>query len=134
MPTAAHKTAHSDVAVFLTNALEATSKTQQEIANEAGFPRSNVLSMMKMGMTKLPIVRIPAIADALGVDKVELFRLAMSEYSPELLEVCDQMYDLDRLNRGERELLKRLRLHTKGKSFRLNASANDTIDELAKHL
>ena len=124
------KATHSKVAAFLNAAIEASSKTQLDIANEAGFPRANIISMLKQGITKLPISRIPATAKALEIDEIQLFRLAMEEYMPEMLEVTDHVYGRDKLNAGETDLLKRLRMHTGGKSFRLNAESDAIIDEL----
>lgn len=128
------KSAHSKVAVYLNNRIDASAKTQQEIAEEVGFPKSNVISMLKMGITKLPIARIPAMAKALEVDPVELFRLCMEEYMPDMLKVCDEIYEREKMSAGETELLKRLRLQTKGKSFRLDTAAKELIDELGAQL
>lgn len=128
------KGAHSKVAAYLTHHVDASSKSQNQIAEEAGFPRSNIISMMKMGMTKVPIARVPALAKSLDVDPVEFFRMCMEEYSPELLAVADEMYGRDKMNAGETELLQRLRLQTGGKSFRLNSDHKRMIDDLAKEL
>ncbi len=128
------KGAHSKVAVFLTNAIDASPKSQAEIAEEAGFPKSNIISMIKMGLTKLPVVRVPAMAKAIDVDPVELFRMCMEEYMPDLLKVTDEIYEKDKLNAGENEVLKRIRLHTGGKSFRLDANQKAELDDFARNL
>src|SRR5690606_23967372 len=57
-------------------------KTQQQIAREAGFPRSNMLSMIKKGKTRLPLERVPALAKALEIDPAVLFRVALKELWP----------------------------------------------------
>jgi hypothetical protein len=90
--------------------------------------------MLKQGITKLPITRVPGMAEAIGVDPIELFRLCMEEYMPDMLKVCDEIYGRDKLSAGEAELLKRLRLHTGGKSFRLDNAARALIDELGESL
>lgn len=99
----------SKVAAFIAAAIERSGKTQLEISAEAGFPRSSVLSMIKQGQTKMPLARIPQMARALEVDEVEFFRLAMGEYMPELLRICDQMFACERLTEGEAALLGELR-------------------------
>jgi len=99
----------SVVAAYIAAAIEKSSKTQLEISAEAGFPRSSVLSMIKQGQTKMPLARIPQMARALDVDEVEFFRLAMSEYMPDLLRICDAMYARDALSEAERLLLKEVR-------------------------
>jgi hypothetical protein len=55
-------------------------KNQQEVAYEAGFERHNFLSMMKMGISKIPLDRVPRLAKALEVDPAHLFRLALDQH------------------------------------------------------
>lgn len=77
----------SRTALFLAEAIEHSSKTQREIARDAGFNRPNVLSMMKAGDTKVPIERIPALAKACGADARRFLWIALEEYHPEIWEV-----------------------------------------------
>jgi transcriptional regulator with XRE-family HTH domain len=128
------KSAHSKVAVFLSRSIDACEKSQQEIANEVGFNRSNIISMLKQGITKLPVARVPAMAKAIGVDPTKLFRLTMEEYMPDLLKVCDEIYDADKLNAGEREMLDFVRMITSGKSFTLNAAARQHLEDFVKEV
>src|SRR4051812_35775881 len=67
-------------------------KTQREIAQEAGFPRPNMLSMLKSGDAKLPLERIPGLARALDADAAHLFRLAMTDHWPELAATIDVIF------------------------------------------
>lgn len=55
-------------------------KNQAEIAGEAGFANVNMLSMIKSGATRLPIDRVPALADALDVDPRRLLQLAIEQW------------------------------------------------------
>ena len=73
----------SPTATHLREAIEATEKTQREIAENAGLPHPNVLSMMKLGETKVPIPRIPALSAALGIDAATFIDIAMREYNPD---------------------------------------------------
>jgi len=54
-------------------------KTQAEIAAEAGFLNANVLSMIKSGSTKLALDRVPQLAKALECDPAFLLRLTMEQ-------------------------------------------------------
>ena len=72
---------------YLSNAIENCGLTQREIARRAGFPKPNVISMMKTGHKKVPIGRIPALADALDVSAFAFLRTAMLEYEPELWDI-----------------------------------------------
>ncbi|SFQ68761.1 Transcriptional regulator, contains XRE-family HTH domain [Roseivivax halotolerans] len=74
---------HSPTARLIADALDASGKTQREVAEEVGFPRQNVISMLRSGEMRLPIERAPALAHALGIDEKTLIRTAMTEYMPE---------------------------------------------------
>lgn len=76
-----------DVARRLTNLIDASGKTQREIAHEAGFASQNIISMIKSGDTKVPLNRVPALAKALGVEPQELFVECLEAYEPELFDV-----------------------------------------------
>ena len=54
-------------------------KTQAEIASQAGFVYVNMLAMIKSGTTRLPIDRVPALANALEVDPAYLLLLALEQ-------------------------------------------------------
>lgn len=74
----------SPTMVFLRNAIEESPKTQKEIARDAGFANPNALSMMKTGECKVPISRIPALADALEIDAGLFLKTALREYHSEI--------------------------------------------------
>jgi transcriptional regulator with XRE-family HTH domain len=59
--------------------LELRPKSQTEIAAEAGFPNANFVSMLKSGVSKLAIDRVPALAHALECDPAYLMRLALEQ-------------------------------------------------------
>ena len=55
-------------------------KTQAEIASQAGFTNVNMLSLIKTGSTRLPLDRVPALANALDVDPARLFQLSLEQW------------------------------------------------------
>jgi hypothetical protein len=68
----------SELAHFVSKRiLELRPKSQTEIAAEAGFPNANFLSMVKTGVSKLAIDRVPALALALECDAAYLMRLTL---------------------------------------------------------
>ena len=68
------------LAKFLqTRILQLKPKTQAEIAHEAGFQNANVLSMIRSGSAKMPLDRVPALAQALECDPARLLRLALDQ-------------------------------------------------------
>jgi transcriptional regulator with XRE-family HTH domain len=54
-------------------------KTQGEVATEAGFANPNMLTMLKQGATRVPLDRVPALAQALDCDPAWLLRLALEQ-------------------------------------------------------
>ena len=54
-------------------------KTQAEIASQAGFINVNMLAMIKAGSNRLPIDRVSALAKALDVDPAYLLLLALEQ-------------------------------------------------------
>tara|TARA_R110002051_G_scaffold30487_1_gene70519 strand:- start:25767 stop:26174 length:408 start_codon:yes stop_codon:yes gene_type:complete len=71
--------AGSELAIYVQRRileLRAT-KTQREIATQAGFPNPNMLTMIKLGDSKLAIDRVATLANALETDPKNLLRLAL---------------------------------------------------------
>ncbi|MHA6731249.1 XRE family transcriptional regulator [Devosia sp. A369] len=56
-------------------------KSQLEIASEAGFTSTNMMSLIKSGSTRLPLDRVPALAKALNVDPARLLQLALEQWA-----------------------------------------------------
>ncbi len=54
-------------------------KTQAQIAQEAGFVNPNMVTMLKLGTSKLPLDRVAALARALDVDPRHLWLLALEQ-------------------------------------------------------
>lgn len=92
------------VAEYLTKAIDLSGRTQRAIAAEVGYPKPNVISMMRQGQTKIPIGKIPLFAKALGVDPAHMLRIALAEYHPEVWEVIRSTIG-DPLTRNEALLL-----------------------------
>lgn len=100
------------VASFLSFHIDSSGKTNKEISDEAGFARPNIISMLKSGVTRVPIARVTALAESIGVDPIRLFRLVMEEYNPEVLTVCDEVYGREKLSKNEAELIAYVRAHS----------------------
>ena len=100
------------VASFLGSSIEASEKTQLQIAQECGFDNPNILTMFKQGRTKLPIGRVGAIAKALDVDPAHLLRLVLLEYVPDTWEAIETVIHSTLLTANERELVNTYRTAT----------------------
>jgi hypothetical protein len=97
-------TSRPTVASELAEMIERCGKTHKQIAHEAGFPRPNVISMMKTGEMKVPIDKAPALATACGGDPVTFTRRVMEEYEPAAWAALEMTLG-EPLTAAERDLL-----------------------------
>ena len=77
----------SPTASMLSKAIDASGLTQREIADRIGLKHPNVISMIKQGTTRVPLNRIPALSQALGMDEKDFLILAIQEYHPGVHEI-----------------------------------------------
>lgn len=76
----------------LAQMIEKSGRSQREIADEVGYTKSNVISMMKKGKMPVPLDKAPALARACGEDPTEFMRLVVREYHPELWGVLEHTF------------------------------------------
>ncbi len=82
----------SPTAHMLAQAIDESDLTQREIADRVGFKHPNVLSMMKQGLTRVPLARIPALAQTLELDQAKFLLVAIKEYHEGVHDVlCDTL-------------------------------------------
>lgn len=89
---ASHAPKPQNLAEYISGQIQFCGKQQNEIAREAGFPKPNVISMIKTGATKLPLEKIGKFAKAIEVDPVFLLKLAMQEYMPATWQEIEKMF------------------------------------------
>jgi transcriptional regulator with XRE-family HTH domain len=97
------------VADFITRKIESAPISQREIASRLGYPNANILTMFKQGRTKIPIPKVPELAQALEMDPIELLRIVMSEYQPETWRVLERLIGESLVSTTELNLLKTVR-------------------------
>ena len=92
--------------MMISDAIEklAPQKTQRELAKEMGFMRANMLSMLKTGDAKVPIAKIPIVAEVLGIDPAKLLRTHLWETWPQFADVVFEIFG-GILTTAEREWL-----------------------------
>lgn len=100
---------HKTVAEYLDAQINLCGKSQKQIAEEAGFPKPNIITMFKKGDTKLPLEKIGKFAKAIEVDPIHLFKLCMSEYQPETWAEIQKMFGQPVLTVNELEILEVIR-------------------------
>jgi len=71
------------LADYIRNEIDHSELSQKELAQMVGFKNPNIITMIKLGNSKLAINRIPKFAKALNLDPVLLLDRAYTEYDPE---------------------------------------------------
>jgi transcriptional regulator with XRE-family HTH domain len=122
------------IAAYIDNQIDWVDKTAVQIAEEVGFPKPNILSMIRSGKTKLPIARIPKMAKALEVDPVFLLDMAMREYDPETWTVIKSLVGRPAVSNNQYELLEVIREARPGEDFKVTENNKEKIMEFFKSL
>lgn len=83
---------YSLTAQMLAKGIQESGLTQRDIADRVGFKQPNVLTMMQQGLIRVPLNRIPALSQVLGLDQTTFLLLAIEEYHKGVYEVlCDTL-------------------------------------------
>lgn len=64
--------------------------------------------MFKQGTTRVPVEKVPALADALEVDRVDMLNMWLAEYAPAIKEVLESNLGMA-TSKNERSWISRLR-------------------------
>jgi hypothetical protein len=106
--------AHTKMAQFLCRRIDELKaiKTTREIARQLGYPHGNIVSMFKSGQAKVPLDKIPALAEALDVDVGHLMRLGLEQYWPDKMDVITKVFSRI-VTDNELELIREIREGTK---------------------
>lgn len=82
----------SPTAQMLAKAIKDSGLTQRDLADRVGFKHPNILTMMEQGLIKVPLDRVPALSQALGLDQTRFLLVAIEEYHTGVYEVlCDTL-------------------------------------------
>ena len=111
--------------------INASGKSQRQIAYEMGYDKPNLITMFKQGTTRVPAEKVPALAEALEVDPAALLRMWMEDYSPELLAVVDANIGMA-LSRVERSWVVNLRKQFPGGLPLWDELAEEALKPLAR--
>ena len=79
------------VAAQIDLSIRRSGKTVKQIAQEVGL-KSNMISMMRFGKIRVPLARVPAIADALDIERWVLMYMCLSEYDPGLYAALETSF------------------------------------------
>lgn len=106
---AAPTTKARNVAEYISMQLHLCGKSQTQIAEEVGFEKPNVITMIKQGKTKVPLNKIGSMAKALEVDPVFFFRMVMNEYMPDLMDMIAAITNQPIITRNEMDFIHAIR-------------------------
>jgi hypothetical protein len=83
--------------------------SDHDLCVAVGLERAIALGLIKSGSMRMPLTKIPALATALALDPAELLKLALSEQSPDLLQVIEEAFNPMCLTATETNLIRHLR-------------------------
>ena len=98
-----------NVAEYISWQIQLCGKSQTEIAQQTGFDKPNVITMIKQGKTKVPLNKIGSLAKALEIDPVHFFKLVMSEYQPDLLDIITAITSQPLITKNELDFIEVIR-------------------------
>lgn len=106
--------AGSKMASYLSKQIDALKGdvSQRDIAAALGYERPNIISMFKTGEAKVPLDKIPELAEALRVDVAHLMRLGLEQYWPDKMRVINEAFGGFVVTSHEKELVKLFRSAT----------------------
>jgi len=102
------------VAEYVSKQIDITQIPQKEIAERMGYKTSNIITMFKQGLTKIPLNKVMPLAKILGIDPIFLFRLAMQEYHPQTWESIEEIVGGHLVTGHERYILEIVRETSEG--------------------
>ena len=97
-----------EVAVFLEKVINQSTYSQKEIAEMCGFNSPNIITMLKQGLTKVPIDKIPMLAKILDLDCAEFFEFVMKRYKPKEYKVIVEVFG-EPISDAEKSIIRLLR-------------------------
>ena len=113
------------VAKFIAQQIDRGGRLQEDIASDCGFMNRNMISMIKNGVTKLPLSKIGVLARALDIDPTYLLRLALQEYMPEAWAVFEEVLGRSPfVTKSELDLLDLVRHRSQGRPIDLSLLDN----------
>lgn len=122
--------ATAELVSIIDRQMSALGLTQQNVAEAVGFNNRNMLTIIKKGLGKLPIERVPAMAKCLKVDERHLMRLALLQsYSPEIVNMILGVTDY-MVSANERAIIETIRSATNNSDPELTPDLTEKIQAI----
>jgi hypothetical protein len=94
---------------FISAHLRQSGVSIEEVSLKCGWGGPQPLRMILEGVTKLPIPKVPELANALGIDSGDLLGMVMREYMPETWETLMETFQGLSYTPAERMVIERVR-------------------------
>jgi hypothetical protein len=91
--------------------------SDDDLAEEIGYPSGRVIAMIKTGAVRLPLSKVHALATALELEPGRLMRMALNDTDPELLPSIERCMGPLTLTHAEVKLINILRERAQGKDM-----------------
>jgi hypothetical protein len=106
--------------------------SQADIARALDYEKANIISMFKTGMTKVPLDKIPALAEVLRVDPAHLMKLGLEQYWPGRINILNQFFE-QMVTANELELVKAVREAAGDTDYKFRPETLAEIRELVQN-
>jgi len=93
---------------YLEDMINRSGIRQNEISDALDLPKSNIITMYKQNRTRMPIIRVPAMARILKLDVANMVNRWFKTYEPEQLAVIEETFGMS-LSKNEKEIIKAMR-------------------------
>jgi predicted XRE-type DNA-binding protein len=74
----------------LEDLINGSDMTQKELAQQLGYEQPNIITMFKVGSTRVPLEKVIELAKALGADPQQMLRDWFDAYMPGVNTMIDQ--------------------------------------------
>nr|WP_170446215.1 helix-turn-helix transcriptional regulator [Ruegeria arenilitoris] len=105
-------------------------KSQADIASQAGYTNANMITMIKQGSSKVALDRVPALAKALECDPAYLMRLSLEQAIGETAAASVVEIFGDPVTENERSWLKAVREASDNSDPRLTSRSQAAIKSI----
>lgn len=104
-------------------------RNQRDVATMVGYDKPNMIAMFKAGTAKVPLDKVPQLAEALDIDPAFLMRLAMTQYWPEYGQAIEAVFGTI-LTKNEVEIIEKIRSASKNTDPELTREAGARLREI----
>lgn len=107
--------AHETVAELIGTAQQGLALSDAHIAEAIGCGTPEITSLLKLGKMRLPIPKVPQMAEVLEVKPSKLMQMVLREISPETLAAIESCYGPMVLTDAEARLIQSIRQSADGR-------------------